>query len=90
MRAQVLAAPAPIGTRPLRLEERPAPEPGPDEVRVRVHACGCCRTDLHVCEGDLDLPRLPVVPGHQVVGVVEALGAGCSRLAVGTRVGVAW
>jgi propanol-preferring alcohol dehydrogenase len=90
VRAQVLDAPAPIGTRPLRLEERPDPEPGADEVRVRVHACGCCRTDLHVCEGDLDLPHLPVVPGHQVVGVVDALGAACTRLTVGARVGVAW
>jgi len=90
MRAQVLAGPAPIADRPLRLEERPEPEPGPDEVRVRVHACGCCRTDLHVCEGDLDLPQLPVVPGHQVVGVVDALGSACTRLAVGDRVGVAW
>ena len=90
MRAQVLTAPASIAERPLRLEDRPDPEPAPDEVLVRVHACGCCRTDLHVCEGDLDLPRLPVVPGHQVVGVVEAVGAACSRLAVGARVGVAW
>ena len=57
---------------------------------MRVHACGCCRTDLHVVEGDLDLPRLPVVPGHQVVGVVDALGPGCSRLGLGDRVGVAW
>ena len=90
MRAQVLAAPAPIATAPLHLEERPEPEPRAGEVRVRVHACGCCRTDLHVCEGDLDLPLLPVVPGHQVVGVVEALGDACTRLAVGSRVGVAW
>lgn len=90
MRAQVLAAAAPITTRPLRLEDRPVPEPRPDEVRVRVHACGCCRTDLHVCEGDLDLPHLPVVPGHQAVGVVEAVGSACTRLAVGARVGVAW
>ena len=54
------------------------PEPAPGEVRVRVHACGCCRTDLHVVEGDLELPHLPVVPGHQVVGVVDALGDGCA------------
>jgi propanol-preferring alcohol dehydrogenase len=90
MRAQVLATPAPITDRPLRLLERTVPEPGHDEVRVRVHACGCCRTDLHVCEGDLDLPRLPVVPGHQVVGVVDAVGEACTRLTVGARVGVAW
>jgi propanol-preferring alcohol dehydrogenase len=57
---------------------------------VRVRVCACCRTDLHVCEGDLDLPRLPVVPGHQVVGTVDALGEGCTRLTVGERVGVAW
>jgi len=86
----VLAAPAPIGERPLVLEERAEPEPGPREVRVRVSACACCRTDLHVVEGDLDLPRLPIVPGHQVVGVVDAAGAGCARVTVGERVGVSW
>ena len=57
---------------------------------MRVRACGCCRTDLHVVEGDLELPRLPVVPGHQVVGRVDALGAGCTRLVRGERVGVPW
>jgi propanol-preferring alcohol dehydrogenase len=66
------------------------PEPGPGEVRVRVHACACCRTDLHVVEGDLPLPHLPVVPGHQVVGLVDALGEGCESVARGDRVGVAW
>lgn len=90
MRAQVLRAPAPVATGPLVLTERPVPEPAPGAVRVRVRACGCCRTDLHVVEGDLDLPVLPIVPGHQVVGVVEELGDGCSRLAIGERVGVAW
>ena len=90
MRAQALAAPAPVGTGPLTLEERPDPEPGPGEVRVRVSACACCRTDLHVVEGDLDLPHLPVVPGHQAVGTVDARGADCTRLDLGERVGVAW
>lgn len=90
MRAQVLHAPAPAATHPLTLEERPRPEPGTREVRVAVHACACCRTDLHVIEGDLPLSRLPIVPGHQVVGHVEALGPGCTRLALGARVGVAW
>lgn len=90
MRAQVLHAAAPIGTAPLVPEDHPLPEPGPREVRVAVAACGCCRTDLHVVEGDLALPRLPVVPGHQVVGVVDALGADCDRLRAGQRVGVAW
>jgi propanol-preferring alcohol dehydrogenase len=86
----VLHAAGPVASAPLALEERPTPEPGAADVRVRVHACACCRTDLHVCEGDLELPHLPVVPGHQVVGVVEAVGAGCGQLAVGDRVGVAW
>jgi propanol-preferring alcohol dehydrogenase len=85
-----LAGPAPIAELPLRLVERPEPEPGPGEVRVRVSACACCRTDLHVVEGDLDLPRLPVVPGHQVVGVVDVVGPDCVRLRAGERVGVAW
>lgn len=90
MRAQVLHAPAPAASAPLTLEDRPPPEPAADEVRVRVHACGCCRTDLHVAEGDLDLPVLPIVPGHQVVGVVDACGRACQRVEVGQRVGVAW
>ncbi len=89
-RAMVLRAPAPIASRPLQLQERPDPEPGPGEVRVRVSACACCRTDLHVVEGDLDLPQLPVVPGHQVVARVDAVGEGCVRLRAGERVGVAW
>jgi len=90
MHAQQLSAAAPIATRPLAAVERPDPVPGTREVRVRVHACGCCRTDLHIAEGDLELPRLPVVPGHQVVGRVDALGEGCTRLALGDRVGVPW
>ncbi len=90
MLAQVLDEPAPIARRPLRLETRAEPEPGPGEVRVRLAACACCRTDLHVVEGDLDLPHRPVVPGHQGVGVVDACGDGCERLAPGARVGIAW
>jgi alcohol dehydrogenase, propanol-preferring len=90
VRAQVLERAAPIATAPLRLEERAEPEPGPGQVRVRVSACACCRTDLHVVEGDLELPRLPIVPGHQVVGVVDAVGPDCGRLLAGERVGVAW
>jgi propanol-preferring alcohol dehydrogenase len=89
-RAQQLTAAAPVASRPLTLVERPAPEPAPGEVRVRVHACACCRTDLHVVEGELELVHLPVVPGHQVVGLVDALGEGSTALTVGDRVGVAW
>jgi propanol-preferring alcohol dehydrogenase len=90
MRAVELRAPAPISSEPLRLVERDLPDPRPGEVRVRVHACGCCRTDLHVVEGDLELPRLPVVPGHQAVGTIDALGDGCEVLHLGDRVGVPW
>jgi propanol-preferring alcohol dehydrogenase len=90
MRAMQLEQPAMIDTAPLRLVERPMPEPGAGEVRVRVHVCGICRTDLHVVEGDLPPQQPRIVPGHQVVGVVDALGAGCTRLAVGQRVGIAW
>jgi alcohol dehydrogenase, propanol-preferring len=90
MRAAELRGPAPISTRPLRLVERAVPEPAPGEVRVRVHACACCRTDLHVVEGDLEVPHLPVVPGHQAVGTVEAVGTGAGELRIGDRVGVPW
>lgn len=90
MRAHVLLAQAPIDTAPLVLRDLPDPVPGPGEVRVRVRACGICRTDLHVIEGDLPPVKLPLVPGHQVVGVVDALGPGAARFAVGDRVGIAW
>ena len=76
--------------RPLALEERPVPEPGAGEVLVRVSVCGVCRTDLHVVDGDLTKPRLPVVPGHEIVGRVAALGAGVERLSEGERVGIPW
>ena len=76
MLVQRLERQAPIETRPLRVTTLPRPEPGPGEVRIRVTACGVCRTDLHVIEGDLRAANLPLVPGHQVVGVVDALGAG--------------
>ena len=81
---------APIGTAPLRLVDRDPPTPGPAQVRLQVHVCACCRTDLHVVTGDLDLPHLPVVPGHQVVGTVDAVGNGCTRLSAGDRVRACW
>jgi propanol-preferring alcohol dehydrogenase len=74
----------------LRLVDLPLPEPGEGEVRVRVEVCGVCRTDLHVVEGELPPRRDTVIPGHEVVGRVEALGAGASRFRVGDRVGAAW
>jgi propanol-preferring alcohol dehydrogenase len=75
---------------PLHEEEREPPRPGPGEIRVRVAACGVCRTDLHLVDGELPQARLPVVPGHQVVGVVDALGEGTTRFRAGERVGVPW
>ncbi|HEX3670893.1 MAG TPA: zinc-dependent alcohol dehydrogenase family protein [Candidatus Cybelea sp.] len=90
MRAIVLGRPAPIETSPLRLTERTMPEASEGEIRVRVTACGVCRTDLHVTEGDLPPKHATIVPGHEVVGVVEALGPGAKRFACGDRVGIAW
>jgi propanol-preferring alcohol dehydrogenase len=90
MRAWIVDEQGPIDGRPLRYVERPDPEPAPNEIRVRVRACGVCRTDLHVAEGDLALHRPHVVPGHEVIGTVEALGSGCTRFAMGDRVGIAW
>ncbi|HEU4949505.1 MAG TPA: alcohol dehydrogenase catalytic domain-containing protein, partial [Candidatus Deferrimicrobiaceae bacterium] len=90
MRAAVLDRIAPIGTSPLVLRDVPEPSPGPGEIRVRVRVCGICRTDLHVIEGDLLPRRLPVIPGHQVVGTVESSGEGARRFPAGTRVGIAW
>ncbi len=86
----VLSQPAPVATRPLVAGDRPRPEPGAGEVRVTVEVCGVCRTDLHVVEGDLAPQRDEVVPGHQIVGRVDALGPGVRGVAVGARVGVAW
>ncbi len=75
---------------PLVCEERPLPAPGAGEIRLKTLACGVCRTDLHVVDGELPKPALPIVPGHEIVGVVDALGAGVSGLAPGQRIGVPW
>ncbi|HXE54602.1 MAG TPA: alcohol dehydrogenase catalytic domain-containing protein, partial [Tepidisphaeraceae bacterium] len=90
MLAMVLERNAPIEQSPLKLMQVPDPVPGRREVRVRVRCCAICRTDLHVIEGDLPAQKLPIIPGHQVVGVVDQLGEGCERLKVGDRVGIAW
>ena len=90
MRAMVLSRQGRIESSPLASSMCPLPEPGPGEVRVRVRACGVCRTDLHVVEGDLRPRRLPVIPGHQVVGIVDARGVGATRFQIGDRVGIAW
>jgi propanol-preferring alcohol dehydrogenase len=90
LRAQLLVQPGRIADRPLVLRDRVAPIPGPHEILVEVAACGVCRTDLQLVEGDLAARRLPIVPGHQVVGRVAGLGAEVRRWNVGDRVGVAW
>ena len=95
LRAWVLHRPSDATRQPLTLEERPMPRPGPGEVLLRVAACGVCHTDLHTVEGELPPVRLPVVPGHQVVATVEALGPDAERLLpegvrLGGRVGVPW
>ena len=90
MRAWAVGVPGPIDSGPLVPVERPVPEPGPGEIRVKVAACGVCRTDLHLAEGDLAPRRPGVVPGHEVVGVVDAGGPGAGRFRAGERAGIAW
>lgn len=86
MEAMVLHAPG----EPLRRETRPLPQPSAGQVRIRVEACGICRTDLHVVDGELPHPALPIIPGHEIVGIVDALGPDVQSPALGTRVGVSW
>jgi propanol-preferring alcohol dehydrogenase len=86
MRAMVLDA----QRQPLRLADVPEPQPGPGQVFLRVHVCGVCRTDLHIVDGDLTEPKLPLIPGHQIVATVEAAGEGAERFEPGQRVGVPW
>jgi propanol-preferring alcohol dehydrogenase len=90
VRAWAVTQPGPIDTGPVELVERPVPTPGPGEVRVRVSACGVCRTDLHLAEGDLAPKRPGVVLGHEVVGVVDARGPGADRFRTGERIGIPW
>jgi len=90
MRAQRLKKPRPIEQRPLELEEIPIPEPEVGQIRIRIRACGVCRTDLHLVEGEIATPKLPITPGHQIVGVVDKLGEGVAGWKLGERVGVPW
>jgi propanol-preferring alcohol dehydrogenase len=90
MKAMLLKQPADAAEHPLLLEEVPLPEPGPHDVRVRVRVCGVCRTDLHIIEGDLPPAKSPVVPGHEVVGLVERVGSRVRAVKEGDRVGIAW
>jgi len=90
VRAWVVETPGPVDSGPLRRVDRPVPEPGIGQVRVRISCCGVCRTDLHLAEGDLPPRRPAVTPGHEVVGHVDALGPGAQRFSLGERVGVPW
>jgi len=90
MKAMTLEQIAPVHTSPLKLTDLPPTEPEPGQVRLKVRASAICRTDLHVIEGDLPRQKLPLIPGHQIVGTVDRLGPGCRRLGLGQRVGVAW
>lgn len=86
MRAMVFRGP---GT-PLKMEKLPRPVPGPGQIQIRIEACGVCRTDLHLIDGDLPCPSLPVIPGHEIIGRVSALGTGVNGFSLGERVGVPW
>lgn len=90
MLAQVLYEPRPITQRPLQLRDVPTPKIDRGQLLLKIMACGVCRTDLHTVEGELELPRLPLIPGHQVVGIVAAVGADVHTVHEGDRVGVVW
>ena len=86
MRAMVLES---SRTR-LVLQSRATPEPGPGQILVQIRACGVCRTDLHVCDGELPHTKFPIVPGHEIIGVVAGIGAGVDGFEIGDRIGVPW
>jgi len=90
MKAMLLEHIAPIDSAPLKMVDLPMPEPKQGEIRIKVRCCAICRTDLHVIEGDLPRQKMPIIPGHQIVGTVEKLGPGCAKFKVGHRVGAAW
>ncbi|MBT8435900.1 MAG: alcohol dehydrogenase catalytic domain-containing protein, partial [Gammaproteobacteria bacterium] len=86
MKAMILEQP---GTR-LKSVQLPDPEPGPGQLQVAISACGVCRTDLHVVDGDLTEPKLPIIPGHEIVGTITALGQGVDDFKIGERIGIPW
>lgn len=90
MRAMLLRQAAPVEQNPLEPADVPIPEPGPREIRVKVCVCGVCHTDLHTVVGELEPERMPIIPGHQVVGIVDKLGEEAGRFNIGDRVGMAW
>lgn len=90
MQAMVLKRPRPIGESPLEYTEMPTPVPEGNEVRLRISACGICHTDLHTIEGEITGGKMPIIPGHQIVGTVDALGEGATKFRTGDRVGIPW
>ena len=90
MKAQRLLSPKPVDANPLELREVTSPEPGADEIVLKVKTCGICHTDLHIVEGDLQLPKIPITPGHQIIGFVEKVGSAVTRWKQGDRAGVPW
>ncbi|WP_455388583.1 zinc-dependent alcohol dehydrogenase family protein [Petrachloros mirabilis] len=90
MKAMVLTATKEVATHPLQSHDVPIPRPEMGQVLVRLTVCGICRTDLHVIEGELERPKLPLIPGHQAVGIVQQIGPGVRERTVGERVGIAW
>ena len=83
MQAMILKQIAPIDTSPLALADVPMPQPLAGQIRIRVHCCAICRTDLHMIEGDLPQQKLPIIPGHQIVGTIDAIGADAGHLQIG-------
>src|SRR5205809_3400888 len=90
MQAQILHEPKSVDENPLALEQVETPEPHANEIRLRIATCGVCRTDLHVVEGDVHPTKVPIIPGHQIVGTVDKRGPGATQFQVGARVGVPW
>ncbi|MCJ7722582.1 MAG: alcohol dehydrogenase catalytic domain-containing protein [Anaerolineales bacterium] len=90
MRSLRLHHPASIEQNPLAIEEAPVPEPGEGQVLLQVKVCGVCHTDLHIAEGDIHPPSLPITPGHQVVGIVKAIGDSVTNIQLGDRIGIPW
>lgn len=90
MKAMVLSKCAPMETSPLQWEDIPDLQPEPRQILVKVKACAICRTDLHIIEGELPSLNHPIIPGHQIVGVVDSVGSECTRFSVGDRIGIAW
>ena len=90
MKAMLLKAPRLIEEKPLVMAEVEKPTPGPNEVRLKILTCGICHTDLHVVEGELPPKKMPIIPGHQIVGIVESVGKKVTRFRIGDKAGVAW